>query len=569
MNYYSGFGIAVKSIVVALHLHVSLILLISPPLSHASELTKGVVPARSYSTSFNGKHIGSIIRVPFNIRQNSYLQTRQLTFEAWIKPKQPREDAEVLNKSVGDCKDDWTLAVLRNMVVQFSVANSCTGNSRRLESPERLREDEWYHIAGVWDSDSLRLFVNGKQVRRAFFNEVPSANRIDMSIGANNHWDGTYDGYAGLIDEVRYSDTARYREDFTPLTRLSNDDRTVLLYHFDEGSGETTIDSSEQHRIGYLHDVEWSDEQPAPLPPGTQPATVQPTSPQRSTSGGFAGIVLSGMLLAGLVAFGIVRSRRLRASTAGGAGAGQRTESAPVARGKLEPGIYLCGKFQVIDRNGVDISDEFSPKLRELLILIILHSRSGSTGISGAAIGSALWPDVDELAQKNSRGVAMKRLRTLVEKLGFVGITSVRGMWTVEFSAGSVCDYLDIDQALAAESEGEKMWRRISGYVQRGGLLGDTSHAWLDGIRSQETMRIVGRLISILDSANLTDSERFVVADSILAWEPLNERAMRIKVSILKREGRLDQALRVLADFAKDYEDISGHKYTARFEEIS
>jgi hypothetical protein len=46
------------------------------------------------------------------------------------------------------------------------------------------------------------------------------------------------------VDEIRISDVARYTEDFVPPARFEPDHNTRLLYHCDEGQGETLYDAS-------------------------------------------------------------------------------------------------------------------------------------------------------------------------------------------------------------------------------------------------------------------------------------------------------------------------------------
>jgi len=48
----------------------------------------------------------------------------------------------------------------------------------------------------------------------------------------------------GSTDEVRFSNIARYTEDFTPTDHFENDKNTLALYHFDEAQGDILKDSS-------------------------------------------------------------------------------------------------------------------------------------------------------------------------------------------------------------------------------------------------------------------------------------------------------------------------------------
>lgn len=52
------------------------------------------------------------------------------------------------------------------------------------------------------------------------------------------------------IDELRVSDSERYHSGFVPPRRFDNDNRTMMLLHFDEGSGVSIQDSSAFQQLG-------------------------------------------------------------------------------------------------------------------------------------------------------------------------------------------------------------------------------------------------------------------------------------------------------------------------------
>jgi hypothetical protein len=62
-----------------------------------------------------------------------------------------------------------------------------------------------------------------------------------------------YGFFNGTIDEVRISNVVRYTTAFTPPTTFpAADANTIGLWRFDEGSGQTTIDSSSRANHGTL-----------------------------------------------------------------------------------------------------------------------------------------------------------------------------------------------------------------------------------------------------------------------------------------------------------------------------
>lgn len=214
------------------------------------------------SIYFNGKHRGSIVIIPFHQLQNSYTQTHALTYEAWIKPTiETDTPTAIINKAIGKCIDNWGLYKDNSSQISFGTGNDC-GDPIIVVKNNILKIGVWQHLSGVWDAESLRLFVNGKLVAIKKYEGNPAADEIDMSIGASNHWNGDYKSFNGFIDEVRYSNVARYKTDFVPPNYLSPDSNTVFLFHFNEGNGNVLFDDSPSKNNAKGFEITWSKDTP-------------------------------------------------------------------------------------------------------------------------------------------------------------------------------------------------------------------------------------------------------------------------------------------------------------------
>ncbi len=89
-----------------------------------------------------------------------------------------------------------------------------------------LPVNTWTHLALVHTSGGdWTLYVNGES--RVVMSNTPIVPSGDFSLGAN---------FNGQIDEVRFSNVARYTSNFTPPTLpFTTDANTIALYNFDEG----------------------------------------------------------------------------------------------------------------------------------------------------------------------------------------------------------------------------------------------------------------------------------------------------------------------------------------------
>jgi hypothetical protein len=81
-----------------------------------------------------------------------------------------------------------------------------------------------------------------------------SEHAIDKALG--DVWWPPIDGY---ISEVRISSVNRYSKDtFTPEKRFEPDSSTIALWHLDEGTGDTALDSGPNHMDGAIVGPQWA-----------------------------------------------------------------------------------------------------------------------------------------------------------------------------------------------------------------------------------------------------------------------------------------------------------------------
>ena len=135
--------------------------------------------------------------------------------------------------------------LLRNGYLRFEIFNAGGVQAvPRFDQGIALQPDRWYHVAGSYDGATLRVFVNGYlSASNACGAQTIAATAQPLRIGANSA--GTFYGFAGIIDEVRISATARYSANFAlPPAPFVADPDTRLLLHFGEGSGQYVVDAA-------------------------------------------------------------------------------------------------------------------------------------------------------------------------------------------------------------------------------------------------------------------------------------------------------------------------------------
>lgn len=80
-------------------------------------------------------------------------------------------------------------------------------------APKPLELETWQHVAGIYDSDKIKLFIDGQEVGSTNHDGKLQGAGFDVIIGSKNT---RQFNWKGLIDEVRVSDIAREPDVLSP-----------------------------------------------------------------------------------------------------------------------------------------------------------------------------------------------------------------------------------------------------------------------------------------------------------------------------------------------------------------
>jgi len=209
-------------------------------------------PIQSAALDFDGT--SSHVLTPVH-----YDGTGALTVECFCIPRSNSQARLISNKtakgfngfalSITDKDQCWTAG---------GAADGRT-RSANVSGGERVKLNSPAHVAAVYDTRECRLYVNGTLSGSVSLSQIDDSHS-PFIIGANDAGKNTDDietPFDGTIDEVRISKVARYTSNFTPKPRFTPDADTIALYHFDEGSGDTAFDSSDNKHHAKIVGAKW------------------------------------------------------------------------------------------------------------------------------------------------------------------------------------------------------------------------------------------------------------------------------------------------------------------------
>lgn len=233
---------------------------------------------------------------------------------------------------------------------------------------------------------------------------------------------------------------------------------------------------------------------------------------------------------------------------------------------KMTPNsIHLFGQFQVIDDKGHDISGIINGQQRDIFLLIAKYS--GGKGISSERLSKIIWPDKEEEKVKNSRCVAINKLRSSLSSVKGLSIVYEGGSYIMTMEDNRLCDYLAFEDLMSDSNPDMKALLDIAG---RGKFVAFSENPIFDSWKA----RVEDKLSSLLHSQiqKCFDSHDWAavmaIADVLFAIDPLDEQVLQYAIRSLKYLRHSEDALVRYADFNAEYRAVNGEDYPVPFSKI-
>lgn len=224
---------------------------------------------------------------------------REFTVEYWFKLRSGYDSngKELFDHHVPSNEGFWTAFQNGKLWAGIDTKPASDNTAIHVRTGSGFNDEKWHHYALVRDlnasPDRLCLYLDGvgtcyadgsnSQWAHVYEDIRPSDNRDGDDgnnypfyvIGARTSGAGEIEAW---IDELRISAVARYRNNFTPSSApFVLDANTVMLFHFNEGTGNTTVgrDGSNNPIQGTLvRDLGWYGIGATPLDPGNPTESI-------------------------------------------------------------------------------------------------------------------------------------------------------------------------------------------------------------------------------------------------------------------------------------------------------
>lgn len=234
--------------------------------------------------------------------------------------------------------------------------------------------------------------------------------------------------------------------------------------------------------------------------------------------------------------------------------------------------INMLGYFQLIDKDGVNITGNFTATTSQILVLIILYTVKNGQGISTQELTEILWPEKDTDSARNNRNVYMSKLRLLIKNVGDIELINQNNYWSANIGNDVFCDYknvmLLIDEVKKQQNPAPELINEFVNIASRGVLLPNFQEEWIDSFKGDYTSLVIETLSGLLMNKLFKNDQLLVlrITDAILKHDSIDEEIVKLKVTTLFQLGKKSQAKQCYDKFVEDYKNFMGVAYKESFE---
>lgn len=233
--------------------------------------------------------------------------------------------------------------------------------------------------------------------------------------------------------------------------------------------------------------------------------------------------------------------------------------------------IFLFGDFTIYDAKGEELSDKFTPKIKELFLIILLYTIKNKKGIRTDKLTSVLWFGFEPQKAANNRSVTFNKLRKIIEPVEGLRIEFNNGFWSVNFDDTFYCDYYEAYSIMEPKGTPSKPeLEKLFEIVKKGDFLNEIHYDWLDEFKGYVANEVIDNLTLLASRVNENENGSLLkeISERILLADDLNEKALQIVIRQLIINNNLNQAKFRFNSFKNNYQTAYGEPYKLSFDEF-
>ncbi|NME70629.1 hypothetical protein [Flammeovirga aprica] len=247
-----------------------------------------------------------------------------------------------------------------------------------------------------------------------------------------------------------------------------------------------------------------------------------------------------------------------------------KTEEETITLVGAETGVVnFFGGFRIIDIEGNDISNKFTPLIKQIFLMISLSQFLNGRGVTIEQLTEVFWNDMPLKKARNNRSVNIAKLKQLFKLVGNINLVKTGDFWKIEYDDTVSFPLFELKELLDRESTFDNL-QKMTKILKNGKLLYGTDYPWMEEIMAQIVNSLIEKLYSYLTNSDLSLSpkEKLRVSDLILKYDALNEEAIHIKCQIYTSQGMHSMAKDTFGKFVQEYELLYNERFDYEYAEF-
>ncbi len=233
--------------------------------------------------------------------------------------------------------------------------------------------------------------------------------------------------------------------------------------------------------------------------------------------------------------------------------------------------IKLFNEFKAINNMGKEITNLFTPKVKELFLFVLIYTIKNGNGARISDVNEQLWPGIESKKIANNRAVTLNKLRKILNDIDGIEIVIQNRSLVLKMNDPFFSDYAEaINLCQTAGGMSRRQLETFFVLVKKGSLLKDINWNWLDDIRGYTGNLVIDNLLklaSILKKENKLEGLDSI-AKRILDYDYLNEEAIYLQIWVLQKTNNSHLAKFNFKSFCTKYEESLGEPFSMDFEEF-
>ncbi|AUP80695.1 LamG-like jellyroll fold domain-containing protein [Flavivirga eckloniae] len=226
--------------------------------------------------------------------------------------------------------------------------------------------------------------------------------------------------------------------------------------------------------------------------------------------------------------------------------------------------INLFGGFKVLNAVGENITSSFTPKPRELFLLLLFNTIKNPKGIAKDELTQIIWGNLTSSKISNNRSVTLNRLKKALKHLDGIDVAFENNFWKLSDISTIPCDYKEVVSLIQNNTT---TLNNLVPYIKKGRFLPVVKKEWLLDFRTAFNFELIDKLIFLIKNNKSENQPELVyfACNYILELDDQNETALFYLIHNMVDSGSSNKARFIFDKFCKTYKSVNNSKFPYDF----